>query len=556
MSGFANDTSQALLASYWGKADPEVAARGHDHHTVLGHSLDVAACAYTLVDRNQALVAQLAVSSGIASAAVAMTFASVCALHDVGKLDTRFQRKAPQVADALRPHTAAIPRGHYDHGTEGFRQLEDDEVASANLHRHLGPSGLLILRAVCGHHGALPSRDEPDASRSKLPGSIRREDVEARRIFQDVVVHFFVSRGAALPWPTEVNGPIVQRLAGLCAVADWIGSNVEHFPYMPGRIVDLEGYWTRACERAAEVCARAGLLRAKPVAVDFGGLFPGYRPRDVQVLTEQVPVGVPALIVVEGEMGKGKTEAALSVAARFLAGGVGDGVTVALPTMATSNAMFGRVEEVARRLFPSQHVQLALAHGRAARHTGFQRLVERGLRARDSDNPEASVTCARWLLNKKRILLAQIGVGTIDQALQAALVVRHQFVRMFGLSRNVVIVDEVHAYDSYMEVLLEHLLGWLGALGVPVILLSATLPSERRAALARAWLGPEVAIDTEHERGSVSSDDLETARTRPYPLVTVTTRTGTTARSTAESPSSRSRSTRASSKCARTTLRG
>ena len=539
MSDFTNDRSLALLASYWGKADPEVAAHGHDHHTVLGHSLDVAACAYILVEKNQTLRAQLASSSGIARDSVALTFAAACALHDVGKLDTRFQRKAPQVADALRPHTAAIPRGHYDHGTEGFRQIEDDEAASTLLHRLLGRSALPILRAVCGHHGALPTREEPDASRSKLLGSIRREDAEARRVFQEYVVEFFVSRGATLPWPTEVDGSLVQRLAGLCAVADWLGSNVDHFRYSPGPIVDFGRYWTRACELAAEGCAQAGLLRATPVAVDFCGLFPGYSLRDVQRLTEQVPVDVPALIVVEAEMGKGKTEAALSMAARFLARGIAEGVTVALPTMATSNAMFGRVEEVVPRLFPSQDVQLALAHGRASRHTRFQVLVQRGLRARDLDNPEASVTCARWLLNRKRILLAQIGVGTIDQALQAALVVRHQFVRMFGLSRNVVIVDEVHAYDAYMEVLLEHLLAWLGALGVPVILLSATLPSERRAALARAWRGPVVPTDGSDDSEAISADDLEMARTRPYPLVTVTTRAGTTTRSTSEAAHSR-----------------
>jgi CRISPR-associated endonuclease/helicase Cas3 len=296
----------------------------------------------------------------------------------------------------------------------------------------------------------------------------------------------------------------------------------------------------RACALASEACAQAGLIRASPVDVDFRGLFPGYSPRDVQTVTEGVPLDVPALIVVEAEMGKGKTEAALSMAARFLARGIGEGVTVALPTMATSNAMFGRVEEVIPRLFPLQDVQLALAHGRASRDARFQVLVQRALRARDLDNPEASVACARWLLNKKRILLAQIGVGTIDQALQAALVVRHQFVRMFGLSRNVIIVDEVHAYDAYMEVLLEHLLGWLGALGVPVILLSATLPSERRAALARAWRGPEPLMDGANEKEAIAADDLETARTRPYPLVTITTRAGTTTRSTDEVGPSRS----------------
>ncbi len=534
MSGLDDVAARTLLASYWGKADPEIALRGDRHHTVLGHSLDVAACAYTLVDRHPTLRAQLANASGIAADAVAWTFAAASALHDIGKIDTRFQRKAPAVADLLRPHTALIPKQKYDHGTEGFRQLEDDAAACDRLHAHLGPGALAILRAVCGHHGALPTRDEPDVSRSDLPRAVRREDANARRIFQDQVIDFFRSHGAALPWPADVDGALVQRLAGLCAVSDWLGSNADHFPYSAGPIVDLGSYWVQACERADRGCEQAGLLRAAPAVVDFGELFPGYSPRDVQTLTEQLAPDAPVFVIVEAEMGKGKTEAALAIAARLLARGIGDGVTVALPTMATSNAMFGRVEDVVSRLFPASDVHLALAHGRASRQARFQTLVQRGLRPRDIDAPEASVMCARWLLNKKRILLAQIGVGTIDQALQAALVVRHQFVRMFGLSRNVVIIDEVHAYDAYMEVLLEHLLEWLGALGVPVILLSATLPSARRAALARAWRGVD-ADQSEH----ASPDDLETARTRPYPLVSVTTAAGTTTLSGDDIPPSR-----------------
>ena len=349
-----DNPAPALLASYWGKADPKVALHGHAHHTVLGHSLDVAACAFVLVDQHPALRAQFANCTGLAADAVAFTIAGVCALHDVGKFDTRFQRKAPHVADVLRPHSAGIAQDKYDHGTEGFRQIEDDEVARAHLQTLLGSSALPLLCAVCGHHGAFPSREEPDPSRSSLPVRIRDEDATARRVFQDCVIKFFVLHGAALPWISNVDGPVVQRLGGLCAVADWLGSNVEYFPYAPDPVVDLEPYWVRACDRAGDACAQAGLLRAIPAPVGFRELFPGYSPRDVQTLTEQVVVDGPALIIVEAEMGKGKTEAALSMAARFLACGLGDGVTVALPTMATSNAMFTRIEDVARRFFPAR----------------------------------------------------------------------------------------------------------------------------------------------------------------------------------------------------------
>src|SRR5262249_53976071 len=50
------------------------------------------------------------------------------------------------------------------------------------------------------------------------------------------------------------------------------------------------------------------------------------------------------------------------------------------------------------------------------------------------------------------------------------------------------IMNQVQAYDTYMSVLLERLLEWLAALGSPVILLSATLPKQRRDALRDAYL--------------------------------------------------------------------
>jgi hypothetical protein len=64
-----------------------MATRGHDHHTFLGHSPDVAACADILVERNPTLATQLSAFS--TRGAVALTLAAACALHYVGKLDTR-----------------------------------------------------------------------------------------------------------------------------------------------------------------------------------------------------------------------------------------------------------------------------------------------------------------------------------------------------------------------------------------------------------------------------------------------------------------------------------
>src|SRR5690606_17597763 len=221
----------------------------------------------------------------------------------------------------------------------------------------LGDGGLLLLRAVCGHHGEFPSRAEPDP-KTDLPVALRREDERARSLFIESVVELFSALGAVLPWTTSIDGGLVQRLGGLCAIADWLGSNVDHFPYFSGPLTDLTEYWHATRQRAESACVDAGLVRASASPRSFTDLFPGYSPRDVQILTEKVPVDAPGLVIVEAEMGKGKTEAALSVAARFLEAGLSDGLTVALPTMATSNAMFGRVEGLIPNLFPGSQVQI------------------------------------------------------------------------------------------------------------------------------------------------------------------------------------------------------
>ncbi|MFD0396381.1 hypothetical protein ACFQ3Z_45970 [Streptomyces nogalater] len=67
-------------------------------------------------------------------------------------------------------------------------------------------------------------------------------------------------------------------------------------------------------------------------------------------------------------------------------------------------------------------------------------------------------------------------MGTVDHLLYAATRTRHVMLRFAGLMGKVVIVDEVHAADVYMRQFLLEALRWLGQAGVPVVLLSATLP--------------------------------------------------------------------------------
>jgi CRISPR-associated endonuclease/helicase Cas3 len=121
---------------------------------------------------------------------------------------------------------------------------------------------------------------------------------------------------------------------------------------------------------------------------------------------------------------------------------------------------------------------------------------------------EADMRPRQWLRGPKRPLLAQFTVGTVDQALMSVLPVRHNALRLLALSGKTFIVDEAHAYDPYMQVLLGRLLNWLGAYGVPVILLSATLPASVSDRLIKEYLQ-----GAGHKRGTLA----ERTFPAPYP---------------------------------------
>ena len=73
-------------------------------------------------------------------------------------------------------------------------------------------------------------------------------------------------------------------------------------------------------------------------------------------------------------------------------------------------------------------------------------------------------------------------------------------------------MDECHAYDAYMNRYLDRALNWLGKYGVPVILLSATLPSQRRKDLIFAY----------QNRKSEKGIRLSWEENPSYPLLTWT----------------------------------
>ena len=449
----------SLQTDWPGKSAP---AGGIEHPAVL-HMLDVAAVA-------EQLIAPLPLAVPLKQA-----LALLCALHDLGKVSESFRKALREGADQCFKHWEI---------TEALLWVHDgllaERLGSRDTRRDL------LYAAAAGHHG-WPSQRERKLNRSGTAPDGAWKDMLNAAGPQAVEDAASVIRAFSALWPDASLNPLAsldeaKRLSwhvnGLLTVADWVGSNAAWFPASPA-VADLAAYLDAARPRAAEALTQAGLIAPPPAA---GALF-DFAPRPMQAACEAVPLpGGPMLALIEDETGSGKTEAALILARRMLAAGKGRGLYVALPTMATADAMFRRLRDLLPRLFDGAP-SVTLAHGRAGLSEDWRDLAL--ARERDQDEPGPT----EWLRDsRRRALLADLGVGTVDQALLAAVKAKHAALRQYALSRNILIVDEVHEMgDPYMGVLLRQLLRIQAALGGSAILMSATLPQGLRAKLVAAF---------------------------------------------------------------------
>ena len=429
-------------------------------HPALWHMLDVGAVATCLISRRS-----LTGSRGSDQAA-----AFLVVLHDLGKFSAAF-----------RAMLLGQPYGGPRHWQHSYRLLRDHDDTLAGVIGATPGVRRTLYAAVAGHHGGPPQHLDS----RKHKDQARQIGSEASRAAEEAIAAIApLFPGASLDGMPESDARRLSwALCGLTVQADWIGSNPEWFgPRDAG--TSVEDYWKQALARAKAAISAAGLHHARPLPRGTARVLPGTAaPRPMQAATADIALpGGPLLALIEDATGAGKTEAALILAARMMAAGKGDGFFFALPTMATSNAMLARLEAIAPRLFDGRP-SLALTHGRARMNDLF-----REIRGRDSSDPGGGATCGRWLADdRRRVLLADVGVGTIDQALMAVLPTRFNTLRLRALSARILIVDEAHEFDPYMEAQLQRLLQFHAMLGGSAIVMTATLPLGMRGGYARAF---------------------------------------------------------------------
>ncbi|MFI5501012.1 CRISPR-associated helicase Cas3' [Nocardia asteroides] len=538
---YLTEQERVWLGVLWGKS---AGRAGGTMNLLLSHMLDTAAVAELIWDEYlaESIRARIAVVAGGAEAGRRL-FVWLCGIHDLGKATPAFQYMDVQGAAAVRAaglgwDDAVVRARRWRHESAGATVLIEllDEAGWSAVHRDW------VWPLVAGHHGRFPSRGDlgpkPRSAARQLVGlgdwrNARRALLEAftksvgYEDLRSIEVLTVPSRALQLQW------------SGFVVMADWIASDEDHFH---GLDQLSEADLSTARIRARTAWHKLGLRRgwgsiAEPSAADFEERF-SEQPRDSQKLAIECArrMARAGLMIVEAPMGEGKTKAAL-MCAEVLAARFGfDGVFVGMPTQATTDPMFTAVRGWVGKVSQDAAGGVALLHGKRRYNKEWQSLLRADA---DSDAGFASVgeddygledpyqdaefdpcTCdrpartvpAEWFFGAKRGLLAPFVVGTIDQLLLAATRTKHVMLRMAGLAGKVVILDEVHAADVYMSAFLVEGLRWLGQAGIPVILLSATLPPRQREQLLGAYLA-----------GARSTDELECAALQPltgYPRVT------------------------------------
>lgn len=521
--------------TYWGKARPEKGA-GEPCHRLPFHALDVAACAQVLAEQLRFGVKEVAEAMRWPADAVQRLFIFFVALHDVGKFACTFQSLEPELAPHVTRTAPCKPVELLRHDTLGWL-LWRDSGCQGWFGRELGLDtadfGDIWMRLATGHHGRPPRENFGALHLPKAEAYFLPEDVESAEAFVRDAATLLLPEG--LPDADDrVRGALTQgswRLAGLQVLSDWLGSNEVYFPYR-SEPLELRTYWeTIALPRAREAVRAAGLETHE--ARMWSGArellaFAQFTPLQEYAATVELGAG-PQIFLLEDVTGAGKTEAAFLLAHRLMAAGLAQGLYFALPTMATANQMYVRTAGIYRRLYAEgTKPSLVLAHGARQMVEGFRASViaqaelpaERTVKG---ELPTATAQLSAWLADSgKKALLADVGVGTIDQALLGVLPVRHQSLRLLGLAGKVLIVDEVHAYDEYMTKLLERLVEAHAMQGGSVVLLSATVPARLRSHLmatfarGQGWRDCTIATDkryplaTQLVSGEVRSHTCET----------------------------------------------
>jgi CRISPR-associated endonuclease/helicase Cas3 len=504
----------------WAKLERDQTGRISGWHSLVDHSADVAAVVSALLDQptiNKRLAT--AVGRQRLDPVTCTRLAALAFLHDIGKANRGFQRR-------IDPR--ALPIGHIDQLAWVFMSSKG-RIHAERLMAVLGLERMAawfvdddamfaLWQTLFAHHGRPWSNDPVDAETHWASDANGSDPIADLAPMRDALDRWFApafTTGSALP-----DAPAFHHaFAGLLMLADWLGSDKQFFPFAHGSANDRMTEVRDAAHAALVSVGAAVETRRESVAAratGFSHLFGVPNPRPLQ---RDATLPTARCVVLEAETGSGKTEAALWRFRHLFEAGAIDGLYFALPTRVAATQMFARVKRFRDTLFPEEDrpsVVLAVPGQVGADDARGHSLPDFGFEW--NDRPDETLRQARWAAeHPKRFLAAQIAVGTVDQALLAAIAVRHAHLRGTALLRHLLVVDEVHASDLYMETLLSNLLRGHMQAGGHALLLSATLGAAMQARLLDTPL-PSLSIAQDAPYPALSW--AEDGRTQVLPVET------------------------------------
>ncbi|MCY4643202.1 MAG: CRISPR-associated helicase Cas3' [Bacteriovoracales bacterium] len=511
---------------YWGKSK-NIEEGMPGYHLLVYHSLDVAATGYVFLKKHHVVTDKILrlMDIDLEREKFCRYASFFLALHDIGKFAESFQNLNPDIFRILK-EKSSVRTYRTRHDSLGWRLWKD------HLKKQFQVKGIIPLvegsrrrqaietpidfwiKAMVGHHGQPPE----DIFPRRMDDDFNGKDLSAVSQFLEDLIPIFFDSTPVFPNIGE-NGIKMASwwLSGLGVLSDWLGSNIEYFPYN-NEEYHLKYYWDEfAIPSAQKAIEKTGVLKSsvseKLNIHDFFGGGAEPTPLQKQVSGWRVSKS-PQIFILEDVMGSGKTEAAILLAHRLMKEGKGSGFYFALPTMATSNTMYERMGHIYSKIFDkTSNPSIVLAHGSRDMSDQFRESIPQQKSNNEKDYGDGAISatshCNIWLAdNRKKVFLADVGVGTIDQALLAVLPSKHQSLRLLGLMNKILIVDEVHAYDAYMNEILNELLYAQATIEGSVILLSATLPKKERLRFLRSY-----------EKGLSLSCDQRSLKDE-YPLIT------------------------------------
>jgi CRISPR-associated endonuclease/helicase Cas3 len=509
----------------WGKITRNSIGELISDHPLLDHMTDVAECFLALAACPAVRRSLESTANRKLDEADLQRLAVLVFLHDIGKANAGFQSRRWKLPETPPVYwSAQSPSGH---GPEGWALISGSVTNSqtilagiplADIGSWGDAAAFELLNASISHHGR-PLGDDPsmqgvdsiwkpvaDTNGEVLYDPSATLAQMGERIQQSYPLAFG-SSDRQLP-----DQPAFAHLfAGLVQLADWLGSDTREgfFPYT----TQAEDRTLTAPQRAKYAVSAIGLdvtplrdqLLGAPPAFNTAFRVPSARPMQIAA----ADLSLESIVVLEAETGSGKTEAALWRFVQLFQAGKVDSLYFALPTRVAASQLYQRVFDLVKRLWPvdAPVVVRALPGYEAADDQIKISLPD--FKVLWPDNPADATAHHRWVAESpKRFLAATIAVGTVDQALLGALKVRHAHMRHALLSRSLLVVDEVHASDAYMAVLLEKLLSAHVKTGGQAMLLSATLGSAARTRYLNVGRTKKVA-----------PPELDAACLVPYPAV-------------------------------------